>query len=113
MTRVSYGSYDERIYFEASGHAVADAEGAFTGEGEAASVCAAVSILMLAAASKFDEMDRNGDFVYCNITVEPGYVCFDVQPREDARQATTDVIELLVCGIALLEENYPELVALI
>ena len=117
MTRVSVSGYNERLYLEAVGHSVAGDEFAATGaierKKESERVCAAVSILMLSAASRLREMDSNGDFVSACITVESGYALFDIEPREDARERVEEIIEMTVCGISLLEEGYPELVSLV
>ena len=112
MTRITSSLYNERCYFEANGHAVCEAESfnsAVTGEDERA-VCAAVSILMLTAYGRFAEMESNGDFVSAFLSLENGYALFDVQPRDDARERTEEILEMLMCGLAMLEENYPQLV---
>ena len=113
MTRVTVTSYDERCYFEAEGHAVAEAQDAFGDtDGAEAAVCAAMSILMLTAASRLSEMDARGDFYSACITVQPGYALFDIHPRDDACEQVQELFETLECGCALLEENYPQLVAI-
>jgi uncharacterized protein YsxB (DUF464 family) len=113
MTKITSSLYNERCYFEANGHAVCESDGfncaAVSGEDEKA-VCAAVSILMLAAYGRFAEMDANGDFVSAFLTLENGYALFDVQPREDARERTEEIIDMLMCGLSMLEENYPQLI---
>lgn len=113
MTRVTVASYDERCYFEAEGHAVAEAQDAFSdGNGAESAVCAAMSILMLTAASRLNEMQSNGDFYSSCITVESGYALFDIHPRDDVREQVQELFETLECGCSLLEENYPQLVAI-
>ncbi len=113
MTKIVYTACNERCYFEATGHAVAQAENAFgtcgCDENEKA-VCAAISILMLTAAGMLSEMESNGDFISSCITVEGGYALFDIEPRDDSREKTEQILQTLFYGASLLEENYPELV---
>jgi uncharacterized protein YsxB (DUF464 family) len=104
MIKVKVSGYNERLYFEAVGHA--------QGEQDGDKVCAAISILMLSAAHRLKEMESNGDFYFSEITVENGYALFDIEPREDSRERVEEIVEILCAGITLLEENYPELVAL-
>lgn len=104
MTKVKVSGYNERLYFEAVGHA--------NGREDGDKVCAAISILMLSAAHRLKEMESNGDFCFSDITVENGYALFDIEPREDARERVEEIVEMLCAGISLLEEHYPELVAL-
>ena len=108
MTRVTSAVYNERCYLEANGHAKSEVGCANTDDEKA--VCAAISILMLSAASRFSEMESNGDFVSSFITLEDGYALFDVQPRDDARERTEEIIEMLMSGLYMLEENYPQLI---
>ncbi len=113
MTKITYTTYNERYYFEATGHAVAEANDAFGGYGcdeTEKAVCAAVSVLMLTAAGRLAEMEARGDFISSCITVEGGYALFDIEPRQGSAEKTEEIIENLIYGIALLEENYPELV---
>ena len=115
MTRITNTVYNERCYLEANGHATCEDKSSLnntsnTSTDDEKAVCAAISILMLSAAQRFFEMDANGDFVSAFITLEDGYALFDVQPREDARERTEEIIEMLMCGLYMLEENYPQLI---
>lgn len=113
MTRVTYGYCGDRVYFEASGHAVYGEELSGCREEadtESALVCASVSILVLSAAERLSEMERKGDFLTSDISIEPGYACFDITPRHDSAETVNEIVGLLMTGVELLEENYPELV---
>ena len=110
MTKITSGCYDGRCYFEAVGHAVAEDTEAFGDNTEGCAVCAAVSILMLTAARRLEEMDAQGDFINACITVESGYALFDINPRESVREQVEELIATLECGCSLLEENYPQLI---
>lgn len=116
MTKVNVSEYNDRIYFEASGHATLDGDsgtvGAIESQNQSERVCAAISILMLAAAHRFKQMESDGDFYSSSITLENGYALFDIEPREDIRERVAEIIEMLCSGISLLEEHYPELITL-
>ena len=43
--------------------------------------------------------------------MESGYALFDLEPRDDSRERTEEIIEMLLSGFSLLEEHYPELIA--
>ena len=110
MTKVNVSGYNERLYLEVCGHSVPE------GGGESADskiVCAAVSILLLSAAQRLCEMESMGDFNFASISVESGYALFDLEPRDDSRERTEEIIEMLLSGFSLLEEHYPELIAVI
>lgn len=112
MTKVIYGDYGGRFYFEASGHAVSEELISDHGcdEEESAAVCAAISILVLAAAEKLGDMQSSGEIYNSSISVENGYACFDVTPREESEGKLFDIFDLLMTGFYLLEENYPDLI---
>ena len=114
MTVVTYGNYDDRCFFEVSGHACGEAmrmpvEG--IGDGESSLACAAASILVLTAAEKIERMQSEGAFIGSSITVEDGYAGFDLEVREERAEELQSVLDTLILGFELLEENYPECVS--
>ena len=113
MTKIIYGDYGGRYYFEASGHAVS--EELITDHGcdgsDASAVCAAISILVLSAAERLSELQSNGDIYNASITVESGYACFDLSVRDENDDRISEIFDLLMNGFMLLEENYPELIS--
>ncbi|MBR2473919.1 MAG: ribosomal-processing cysteine protease Prp [Clostridia bacterium] len=117
MTKIVYGNYDDRFYFEASGHAVSDevlngcgCDETDISRADSDSVCAAISILVLAAAERLRELDSDGELIHFSDEVESGYACFDVTPRDYSTDSVKEIFELLMSGFSLLEENYPELI---
>lgn len=110
MTKVIFEEIGQRYFFEVSGHAVTGEDVEAIGEGEA--VCAALSILILCAASRISEMDSRGDLISSHVSVESGYACFDIEPREDVIYAVKEMFDILLTGITLLEENFPALVCI-
>lgn len=96
MVKVLYGDYDDRFYFEATGHA----------EGEP-DVCAAMSMLILMVGKRLEYMDSDGDMLHLSSEVREGYACFDVTPREDVADAVRELFISAMAGIELLEENRP------
>ena len=121
MTRISYGNFGDRFYFEASGHALSEelfggcgCDGTAVRGGEAEdsrAVCAAISILVLCAAERLRELESEGSLAHLSADVESGYACFDVTPREDSAPALEEIFGILMTGFALLEESYPELIS--
>ena len=113
MTRIVYGSYDDRFYFEATGHAVSEElfDGCGCDGSDESAVCAAISILVLAAAERLGEMERSGEIARLVTEIEGGYACIDAQPRCGSAGSVGEVFSLLMSGFALLEENYPELIS--
>ncbi len=116
MTVVTSGSYNERYFFEVSGHAVSEDKKLPVGteaEGtrEDSLACAAVSILVLTAVEKIEEMQREGAFLNSSVTVEPGYAEFDLEVREDREDELGVIFDTLLLGFELLEENYPDCVS--
>jgi uncharacterized protein YsxB (DUF464 family) len=116
MTKVTGGFYDDRLYFEVSGHACEEDGGVYampeaSGEGESALACAAVSILVLTAAEKIGRLESEGAFYSSNITLESGYCCFDLEVREEYSETVSSILDLLTVGFELLEEHYPECVS--
>lgn len=113
MTRIVYGSYDDRFYFEATGHAVSEElfDGCGCDGSDESAVCAAISMLVFTAVERLGEMDRNGDIARLVTEIEDGYACIDAQPRCGYAEAVGEVFSFLMTGFALLEENHPELIS--
>lgn len=119
MTVVTSGYYDERYFFEVSGHACAEENGGYRmpsidfseNDGESALACAAASILVLTGAEEIEQLDSEGAFISSNITVEPGYACFELEVREEYSDKLKAIFDTLTLGFELLEENYPSCVS--
>ena len=113
MTRINYGDYGGRYYFEASGHAVSESIIPDCGcdEKEQSAVCAAISILVLCAAQRLQELNESGELIHFSAELESGYACFDVTSRDTSDEEVSRLFETVMCGMELLEENYPELLS--
>ena len=114
MTVVTYGSYDDRCFFEVSGHACGEEmrmPGENTVYGESSLACAAASILVLTAAEKIDRMQSEGAFISSSVSIEDGYAGFDLEVREERSEELQVIFDTLVLGFELLEENYPDCVS--
>ena len=116
MTRVTGGFYDDKFYLEVSGHACEESGGVYempsdAGEGDEALACAAVSILVLTAAERLARLDSEGAFYNSSVTVESGYGCFDLDVRDEYSDTLSAILDTLLTGFELLEENYPDLVS--
>ncbi len=113
MTNVTVATYNERCYFEAVGHAINELkEDSRVLDDSERAVCAAISILLLTAAHRLSEMEARGDFISSHIRLEEGYALFDIEPRYDTADEVTELFDTIECGCMLLEENYPQLIAL-
>ena len=110
VTRITYGNYGGRYYFEASGHAISE-DFQFYGEEKESGVCAAVSMLVLSAAELLSDMRSSGEIFNASIEVESGYACFDLSVNGDADEKIDGIFAVLMSGFLQLEENYPELVS--
>lgn len=116
MTVVTSGCYNDRYYFEVSGHACGD-DGRMPCNvdtdcvGEDSLACAAASILVLTAAEKIERMQSEGAFLSSSVTVESGYASFDVEVREGREEEICVIFDTLLLGFELLEENYPDCVS--
>ena len=116
MTRVTGGFYDEKFYLEVSGHACEESGGVYEmpsclGDDDSNLACAAVSILVLTAAEKIARLDSEGAFYNSSVTVESGYCCFDLDVRDEYADSLSALLDTLLVGFELLEENYPDLVS--
>ena len=116
MTRVTGGFYDDKFYLEVSGHACEERDGVYEmpsclGDGDSDLACAAVSILVLTAAEKIARLDSEGAFYNSSVTVESGYCCFDLETRDEYSDTLSALLDTLIVGFELLEENYPDLVS--
>lgn len=116
MTVVTSGSYNDRYFFEASGHAVSEDKRLTCGDetdgtGEDNLACAAASILVLTAVEKIERMQSEGAFLSSSITVEPGYAEFQLEVREEREEELSVIFDTLLLGFELLEENFPDCVS--
>lgn len=116
VTVITGGCYNERYFFEASGHAFGDEKSMPSGDtvnetGDGALACAAASILVLTAVEKIERMQSEGAFLSSSINVEPGYACLDVDVREERAEELAVIFDTLLLGFELLEENYPDCIS--
>ena len=116
VTVITSGRYNDRYYFEVSGHACGDenrmpCNGEIEESGEGALACAAASILVLTATEKIEQMQSEGAFLSSSITVESGYASFDLEVRDERDEELGVIFDTLLLGFELLEENYPDCVS--
>lgn len=117
MTVVTSGYYDERYFFEVSGHACRDDGGMPSAEecevtGEEALACAAASILVLTAAERIERLQSEGAFLNASVDIEAGYAGFDLEVREEYREEMNVIFDTVLLGFELLEENYPDFISI-
>lgn len=115
VTVITSGYYNDRYFFEASGHACGEEKRMpsvkeISGVGEDALACAAASILVLTASEKIERMQSEGAFLSSAVTIEPGYASFDLEVREENSEELSVIFDTLLLGFELLEENYPDFI---
>lgn len=118
MTVISNSFYDDRCYLEISGHACPTEGDGYRMPNEGGErnadeerACAAVSILVLTVTERLLRFESDGAFISSLVTVEPGYACFDLEIRRGFTDEIRDMIDTVMLGFELLEENYPECVS--
>lgn len=119
MTIITSSFYDDRCYLEISGHACPqDGDGYcmpcenedYGYDEEAQRACAAVSVLVMTVTEKLRRFESDGAFISSEVTVEPGYACFDLEVRRGYADEIRYLLDTIMLGFELLEENYPECV---
>ncbi len=105
MTKVYYREYYDRFLIIVDGHS------GFNEKGKDI-VCSAVSILVftLLNALKNEESDKH--LVFRREIVHDGYFCVEVEPFDFSRKRIEGIIETVILGLVLLNEEYPENVKL-
>lgn len=118
MTIITNSFYDDRCYLEISGHACpADGDGYCMpyeddgSDGETERACAAVSVLVMTVTEKLRRFESDGAFISSDVTVEPGYACFDLEIRRGYSDEIRNLLDTIMLGFELLEENYPDCVS--
>lgn len=105
MTKVYYREYYDRFLIIVDGHSEFNEKGKDI-------VCSAVSILVftLLNALKNEECDKR--LIFRREIVHDGYFCVEVEPFDFSRKRIEGIIETVILGLVLLNEEYPENVKL-
>ena len=103
MTKVYYREYYDRYLIIIEGHS------GFNEKGKDI-VCSAISILVytLSEALKNEESDKR--LLIKKEIINDGYFYMEVEPFDYSKGRTKGIIETIVTGLCLLNEQYPEYV---
>ncbi len=105
MTRVYFREYYDRYLLIVEGHADYNKNGDDI-------VCAAVSVLVYTFLNMLKDEECDGRLKIRREALRDGYFCVEVEPFDFSKEKTKGIVETIVMGLALLNEEYPEFVKL-
>lgn len=103
MITVNSDRCTDRFIFTVEGHAEHGARGHDV-------VCAAASVLAFTLYRAVKLLDEEGEISVFNHSISKGNAEFDFTVKEDALGKAVSVVDSIVEGYLLLEENFPECV---
>ncbi|MBQ4103473.1 MAG: ribosomal-processing cysteine protease Prp [Clostridia bacterium] len=105
MTTVFYREYYDRYLLIVEGHA------SFSEKGKDI-VCSAVSILVYTLLNMLKDEESDKRLKLKREIVRDGYLCVEIEPFDFSKNRTKGIIDTVVMGLALLNQEYPENVRL-
>ena len=105
MTKVFYREYYDRYLLIIEGHA------SFSEKGRDI-VCSAVSILVYTLLNILKDEESDKRLAIRREIVRDGYFCVEVEPFDFSKNRTKGIIDTIIMGLALLNQEYPENVTL-
>ena len=105
MTTVFYREYYDRYLLIVEGHA------SFSEKGKDI-VCSAVSILVYTLLNMLKDEESDQRLKLKREIVRDGYFCVEIEPFDFSKNRTKGIIDTVVMGLALLNQEYPENVRL-
>jgi uncharacterized protein YsxB (DUF464 family) len=105
MTKVFYREYYDRYLLIIEGHASFSEKGTDI-------VCSAVSILVYTLLNILKDEESNKRLAIRREIVRDGYFCVEVEPFDFSKNRTKGIIDTIIMGLALLNQEYPENVTL-
>jgi uncharacterized protein YsxB (DUF464 family) len=105
MTRVYFREYYDRYLLIVEGHADYNKNGDDI-------VCAAVSVLVYTFLNMLKDEECDGRLKIRREALRDGYFCVEVEPFDFSKDKIKGIVETIVMGLALLNEEYPEFVKL-
>lgn len=105
MTRVYFREYYDRYLLIVEGHADYNKNGDDI-------VCAAVSVLVYTFLNMLKDEECDGRLKIRREALRDGYFCVEVEPFDFSKEKTKGIVETIVMGLAMLNEEYPEFVKL-
>lgn len=105
MTKVFYREYYDRYLLIVEGHAS-------FGEKGMDIVCSATSILVYTLLNMLKDEESDKRLKIRREIVRDGYFCVEVEPFDFSKERTKGIIDTVIMGLALLNQEYPENVRL-
>ena len=105
MTKVYYREYYDRYLLIVEGHAS-------FGEKGKDIVCSAVSILVYTLLNMLKDEESDKRLKLKREIVRDGYFCVEIEPFDFSKNRTKGIIDTVVMGLALLNQEYPDNVKL-
>ena len=105
MTKVFYREYYDHYLLIIEGHASFSEKGTDI-------VCSAVSILVYTLLNILKDEESDKRLAIRREIVRDGYFCVEVEPFDFSKNRTKGIIDTIIMGLALLNQEYPENVTL-
>ena len=105
MTTVFYREYYDKYLLIVEGHA------SFSEKGKDI-VCSAVSILVYTLLNMLKDEESDKRLKLKREIVRDGYFCVEIEPFDFSKNRTKGIIDTVVMGLALLNQEYPDNVKL-
>lgn len=105
MTKVFYREYYDRYLIIIEGHAS-------FGEKGSDIVCSAVSILVYSLLNMLKDEEADKRLILRREVVSDGYFCVEVEPFDFSKNRTKGIIDTVIMGLSLLNQEYPDNVRL-
>ena len=105
MTTVFYREYYDRYLLIVEGHA------SFSEKGKDI-VCSAVSILVYTLLNMLKDEESDKRLKLKREIVRDGYFCVEIEPFDFSKHRTKGIIDTVVMGLALLNQEFPDNVRL-
>lgn len=105
MTKVFYREYYDKYLLIIEGHASFSENGTDI-------VCSAVSVLVYTLLNMLKDEESDKRLKLNREIVRAGYFCVEVEPFDFSKNRTKGIIDTVVMGLALLNQEYPENVRL-
>ncbi len=105
MTKVYYREYYDRYLLIVEGHS------GFNESGKDI-ICSAVSILVYSLLNMLKDEESDRRLILRREVLNDGYFCVEVEPLDFSKQRTKGIIDTVIMGLSLLNEEYPEFIKL-
>ncbi len=101
MTRVLFREYYDKSVITVEGHSGFDERGKDI-------VCAGISTLLCTLINCLRDEESAGRIKLLRDIVRDGYICFEIEYFDYAKERTKAITETCVSGLYMLSEQYPE-----